>query len=245
MATDILFYMSCAWLILLCIMRYFRITLWISALCATLVSLSVGMIAFLILNHINSKKILSKRERETCAALLLHLALEKPERVRMALLTAYQADGRNVHCEGESLNVDGIYVLPIFTMEPLSADMVAHTIRDYGAQKLTILCKALSAEAEKLLATFSIKAATEKEVYELFTRTNTMPNPFICGEKPKRTIRSKLKRTFSKKNAHPFFVSGSLLLIMSLFTFFPTYYIITGSILLGCALFVRFFGVAV
>ena len=83
---------------------------------------------------------------------------------------------------------------------------------------------------------------TGAEIYELFARTDKLPETYICGEIPRRTVRSKLRRAFSKRNAYPFFVCGMGLLIMSLFVFFPIYYLISGSILLSAAILIRAFG---
>ena len=43
-------------------------------------------------------------------------------------------------------------------------------------------------------------------------------------------------------NAYPFFVSGAGLLLMSLYVFFPVYYLVAGSLLLFAAVLIRTFG---
>ena len=242
MIADILFYSACAFAFLFCILRYYRVPLWLTALSTSLVALAVGGISFLFLYGKRRKKLLTKQEQEACDALLLHLALEKPERVRAALLEAYLADGKSAHCNNDELCVEGVPVVPIFALEPLSADEAATLIRRFGKDPFQIACNSLSAEAEKLLASFGVKVQRKDEIYSLFTRTETTPNPLICGEIPRKTAKQKLRRSFSKSNARPFFVCGLLLLLMSLFTFFPVYYIITGSVLLFCAITVRLLG---
>lgn len=107
-----------------------------------------------------------------------------------------------------------------------------------------MVCNALTPEAEKLLLSFGRQAICADEIFALFERTQTTPSPLICGAIPRVTAKQKLRRSFSKKNARPFFVSGLLLLIMSLFTFFPIYYLVTGSILLVSAVCIRAFGYA-
>ena len=82
---------------------------------------------------------------------------------------------------------------------------------------------------------------TASDVYALFAKTG-MPDPLICGEIPRKTARTRLRRAFSKRNAYPFFVSGAGLLVMSFFVFFPVYYLITGALLVATAIFVRAFG---
>ena len=183
----------------------------------------------------------SRREKGERDALLLHLALEKEERVRADLLSALAADGKNASCEEDVLSSEGVLLIPIFTMEPLSADMVASLLKKYGEAPFKIVCNSLTAEAEKLLLTFQKGAVKGDEVYALFARTK-MPSPLICGQLPRRSLRGRLRISFSKKNARPFFVSGLLLLFMSLFTLFPLYYLVTGSVLLVAAVLVRAVG---
>lgn len=244
MIADILFYGFCAFIFSLCILRYFRLPLWLCLLLAICLSLAAGGIAFLLLYTKSRKQLLGKREREEREKLLLHLTLEKPERVRAALLSAFSADGRDAHCEGERLSLDGKPLVPLFTMEPVGADRLARLLREFGKEPFSVACNALSADAEKLAEGFAVEVLRGDDVYRLFSRTETTPEPLICGEIPRKTAKQKLRRTFSKTNARPFFVSGILLLLMSLFTIFPVYYILTGSILLFCAVAVRLFGYA-
>lgn len=241
---DVLFYTVAAWFLSLGILRYYRVGTAVAILCSTLIALAAGGTAFIFIHTRHRKRNLSAQEQKKRDALLLHFALEKEERIRAALLTAYLADGRDAHCEKDGLKVDGTAVVPLFTMQPVSADAVARLIREYGAEPFRLACNSLTPEAEKLLAEFGLSAEGGNEVYELFERTGTTPEKLICGELPRNTAKKKLRRSFSKKNARPFFVSGLLLLIMSLFTFFPIYYLVTGSILLLSSVFIRAFGYA-
>ena len=57
-------------------------------------------------------------------------------------------------------------------------------------------------------------------------------------------VKAGIRAAFAKRNAHPFFVSGFLLLIMSLFVIYPVYYLVTGSVLMIAAIVVRATGFA-
>lgn len=241
---DVLFYGVACWFLTLGLLRYFRLPAGICFSVSLLIALAVGGGVFLLLSSRRRKQALNKSEREECEALMLHFALEKDERVRSALLSAYTADGREAHCEGDGLQVDGARVVPLFTMQPVSADAVARLIREYGEAPFTLACNALTPEAEALLTSFGKKSVKSTEIYTLFKQTDTLPSPMICGEIPRMTAKKRLIRAFSKKNARPFFVSGLLLLIMSLFAFFPVYYLITGSLLLISSVFIRALGYA-
>ncbi|MDE5896788.1 MAG: hypothetical protein K2H43_03110 [Clostridia bacterium] len=242
--SDVVFYSVASWFFLLGIMRYYRLPTAVCIAVATLLSLALGVCVFLAISRSHRLKRLGKKERDEKEALMLHLALEKSERVRADLLSAFLADGRDGRLEGDALNLDGTSAVPLFTMQPVTADAVAVLLREYGEIPFLLLCNALTPEAESLLSSFGRKAIRGDEIYSLLKRTDTVPENLICGEIPRKTIRTKLVRAFSKKNARPFFVSGLLLLFMSLFTFFPVYYLVTGSILLSSSVLIRALGYA-
>ena len=244
MIADALFYGVCVGLLALGLLRYFRVPLGAAIALSVGFALATGCILLTIFYAKRKKKLFTKREREEREALMLHLALEKEERVRAALLKALLADGKEAHCREEGVEADEMLLIPLFTMQPLSADDVARLLKRHGNAPFTIACNALTAEAEKLLLSFGRKAMCADEVYSLFSRTDAMPSPLICGEIPRKTAKQKLRRAFSKENARPFFVCGALLLVMSLFTLFPAYYLITGSILLFSSVLIRAFGYA-
>ncbi len=241
---DVLFYTVASWFLSLGLLRYYRVSTGVAVAFATLLALAVGVLAFLLIYTKRRKKVLGKKEQESRDALMLHLALERSERIRLTMLEAFTKDGKNAHCEGDALSVDGVPVVPLFTMQPVSADAVAKLIRDFGSDPFTLACNALTPEAEKLLRSFGKTAMCANEIYALYSRTDAAPATLICGEIPRKSIRNSLRRAVSKKNARPFFISGALLLIMSLFTFFPLYYLITGSVLLVSSVCIRAFGYA-
>lgn len=244
LAADVLFYSVAAWLLAVGLLRYFRAETWVCMTAATLIALAVGGGTFCLLSAKREKRLLGKKEREERDALLLHLALEKDERVRALLLTALAADGREAHCSGDALALDGNPLVPLYTMEPVSADAVAQLVRRFGSEPFIVACNALTPEAEKLLTSFGKEVMNGDETYALFSRTKSIPEKLLCGDVPRRTAKTRLRAAFAKRNARPFFVSGFLLLIMSLFVIYPVYYLVTGSVLMIAAIIVRATGFA-
>ncbi len=240
---DVAFYGTAVWFLSVGILRYFRMKIALAAAVAAPIALCTAGVVFLLGYHGHRKRRLGKKEAEARDKLLLHLALEKEDRVLSALLTALLADGKKATRKDDGICVEEEYLVPRFTMQPLSADEIARLIRAYGKNGLTVLCNSLTPEAEKLVSSFGIKVQRRDEIYELFTRTQTTPSPLIPDAFPRKTVKHAVRRIFSKKSARPFFVSGILLLFMSLFTFFPIYYLISGSVLTLLAVFVRFFGI--
>ena len=239
---DVLFYTLAAWFVLVGVLRAAHVAGGVCFAAATLIALAFGGVLLFAFSLRRRRRALGKAEREEREKLMLHLALETDERVRAALLAALCADGKDAHCEGDALAADGTVVVPVFTMQPLSADTVARLLKTYKERPFLLACNALSPEAEGLLRAFGRSAMRGEEVYELFRRTDTMPAPLICGELPRRSAKKALKRAFSRRNAYPFFVSGAGLLLMSLYVFFPVYYLVAGSLLLFAAVLIRTFG---
>lgn len=238
---DAIFYAACPSLLLFCILRYERVPVAASAAIAALVLLGIAAALYLILEHRKGNRLNSRREEEEMQALMLHFTLEQPARVREQLQHALQAAGKEAQEEGEGLRMDGKLYLPAFSLDPLSADSLAAHLRAYG-QELALFCNTLSPQAETLCRRFSVTEMRGTEIYRLLKDTENIPAPLLCGELPTRSRRERLHIALSRKNARPFFISGFLLLIMSLFVLYPVYYLWTGGILLVLSVVIRIFG---
>ncbi len=238
---DVLFYSLAVGAVSFCILRYFRLPLPLSFFVSLLFLLSAAILVYIFTARRHRKMRLSKKQESEKRALMLHLALERPERVRALLLSALLADGKEAHLEKE-LRVDDTSAVFAFTMQPLSADAVAKLLQEYGREQFLLFCNSLSPESESLLFQFSIKTYRADEVYSLISRTDCMPKELICGNLPQKTAKTRLLAAIKKSNARPIFVSGLLLLLMSLFTVFPLYYLISGCLLVLSAVAVRLFG---
>lgn len=242
--TDTLFYTATFWLVCIGLLRWLDVATWACFTAATMIALAVGAALFLLLSGRHNKRALSKRQREEKEKLMLHLTLEQDDAVRTLLANALRADGKEVTMQDDTMLLEDTPLIPVFTMQPVSADTVARMLKTYGKSPFLLACNALTPEAERLLTSFSRTAIPGEEIYALFSRTDTIPETLICGEIPRRTARTRLRIAFSKRNAYPFFVSGAGLLVMSLFVFFPIYYLVTGSILLIASVCIRAFGYA-
>lgn len=241
---DMTFYAVGTWFLFVGVLRFARVPLAITVIAATLVALAVACAAFLLIHGRHKKRALTKEENKRMQALLLHLALDKEENVRLALLAAFNADGKSAHCAGGKLTVDGENVAVHFTMQPLSADDAAVLLKEYGQDPFLLVCNELSPEAERLLASFARKTMKGREVFDLFERTGMTPDPLILGDVKRLEMKDRVRRALNKRNARPIFFSAIALLAMSLFTFFPIYYLVTGSVLLLASVLVRTFGYA-
>lgn len=223
--SDTLFVGSSIWLLTLCILRYYRLPLWASVLLATLLAIPVAGGTFLFLSRRSERKLLRQRDIEEKDKLMLHLALSSDEKLKKLF------DGlTTAEC-----------TLFLFTLQPLSADEIAQKLKSEKSS-FSIWCNALTNEAQKLCTDFDIEVKEGTDVYFLLKDAARLPEKYICGERKRIPFRQKLKGFVDRKNAKRFLLSGSILLFFSLFTFFPIYYLISGSLLLAVALFIRIFG---
>ncbi len=241
--SDCIFYALAGGAVSFCILRYYRVPVWLSLVCTLLLAAAIFLSVYLLLGKRRRKFHLTKKQTMEKNALMLHLALERVERVQLSLLQALQADGKNAILEDGILSSDGIPAVVAYTMQPLDADAVARLLQKYGEGEFLLFCNQLSSEAEKLLSDFGRKCINAQETYELFSRTETTPSPLICGKIPKKTAKRKLRVALSKRNARAIFTSGLLLLLMSLFTYFPVYYLSVGCLLVFSSVAVKLFGV--
>lgn len=229
--SDTIFFFACCWLLSLCILRYYRVTMWLALLLCTLISLLIGMGIFFLTYRNRKKKFLLAQDKEEKEKLMLHLALS--------------SDDANEKLFAPILKEEPQKTYLLFCMQPLSADKVAEKIRNYkDGESFAIFCNTLSPEARNLCETFCIPVTEGKDVYAKLKSNDLLPEKYVCGEKKRRGVKEKIRISFQKKNSRSFFIGGAGLLILSLFSFFPLYYVISGSILLLTALIIRIFGYA-
>jgi hypothetical protein len=227
--SDTLFTFLCSWTISLCVLRYYGVSLILAIFLATLLALMIGVGVFLLLYRNHKKKFLSRKDKEEMDKLILHLALSSDEKNRALLAPLF--------CDGEKN-------FALFTVQPLSADAVAEKIKQQDGEPFTLFCNALTAEAQKLCEDFSVTVKTSRELYAALKEQAKLPERYICGERKKQDIRFRLHRAVRKQNARAFLTSGLTLSFLSLFSFFPLYYLISGVLLLLAALVIRLFGYA-
>lgn len=228
-AADAVFYAACTFLPILCILRYFGAPVWLSILAAGALAVCVGLAVFLLETRTRGKRLLSVRQARERDALLLHLALAPARETEELLRRARKKEQRSAQTSGQPPANDATVEF-LFTLEPLSADRLASLIRARGEQ-FTLFCSELSPAAEKLTKTFPITVIRGDEVYRLLSETGELPERLL-GTTPRPSRRERLRALFTRNSAKPFFVSGALLLLMSLFTIFPVYYLAAGSLLL-------------
>jgi hypothetical protein len=129
-----------------------------------------------------------------------------------------------------------------FRFEPLSPDRLGAFIRKKSTKSKTVFCNDLTDESKRLCERFGVKTLVATEVYTLLKEKDGLPKKYFGEESFSEKKKRQFSFWFSKANSKRFLVAGSLVLLTSLVTPFPYYYVVFGSILLTIAALTRIFG---
>lgn len=252
--SDVLFAFLAVFLPAVCVLRYFRFSLTVSVLLAALAGVLSSLSIYMLLSKKREKLCLKKQDEETRDKLLLHLTLQG-EKATLECFLKYcdfllreQAE-ENAFKPAQIKEFKGISRIetetedfyPFFTLCPLDADKIAPILYDKRERRRVLLCSGLTDEAKKLCVRFGIETLTGNDVYLALKKAELLPEHYI-GEDALPQKKKRLHAWFAKSNSRRFLTGGTLILVTSLITPFPLYYVISGSALILSAVFVRIFG---
>ena len=246
--SDILFAFTVLFLPMLCYLRFRGISLSLSVVLAALCGVCAAAFAALWMNRKYHKQKLTGEQRRQVELFTLHLALlsQREQAEFFAERISALSDTQTVRL----LRWDGAYLLqtddtliyPLFSVEPISANRVLPLLTHPTEQKCRLISSPLTADAQTFLVKFSLQTSSAEETYLRLKTANALPERY----KSESMMQQKRKRRFAlwlqKKNARPFFTGGALLLFSSLFSPFPYYYVIVGTLLTFTSVLVRTFG---
>ncbi|MDE6868721.1 MAG: hypothetical protein K2J83_06250, partial [Clostridia bacterium] len=98
--------------------------------------------------------------------------------------------------------------------------------------KKILFCSKVSPEPAVLCEKFLIEIRNIDSVYKLLKDNDLLPEKYVYEGAKKISVFKKIKARFNRRLSAPLFWSGTGLLFLSYFTFFPIYYIISGGIML-------------
>ena len=244
----------------------FSLPLWAALLIAFAASGAAAALLFLFLRARRKKRHASEGEKAEIGRLVFHLAMSAPE-TNAALLAKClnaaaqknEADGAAAQPPDAPADAEGGRVqLPYrakkdavlfekgralvrFRFEKVTADELSPLVRAKEECK-AVFAGAFTDEAKKLADSFGLRLVEAPEVYTLVKESGCMPDPLLAPPKPRGGFLQKLRAGVHRRAWRGYAFAGVSLLLFSLLTIFPVYYIVSGSILLTLALLVRFFG---
>ena len=237
--SDILFAFVISAVLSLCIFRYLgagaRGSVILGLLCGGLTACSVC--AFL-----QSKRrsfFLKRTDEAKKTKLFTHLALLS-DKAKTDFFEKVIKDGKRT--TPLTIQTDEAVYFLRFQFSPLSADTIARLSRFKTSKKKIVLCNRIDETAVTLADTLEISYQSADSVYQLVKENDGLPQQFLGEEIKENKRKRQVKIAFAKSNSKRFFLSGVLILLASLFTPFPYYYLVFGSVLSIVAIFVRIFG---
>ncbi len=163
----------------------------------------------------------------------------------------HAADSGQENCEGARLvsrdgkwfieTADTVYYC-CFSASAISANEALPLLSYPTEKKIELLCGEVSADAEGFFARFSLRFSNVNELYLKLKQAELLPQTYKSAAAFEKKKKRRFQLWFQKRNARPFLTGGTMVLVTSLFTPFPYYYLVTGCAMLLTAALVRLLG---
>ena len=229
---DTLFAALCAFLLFFTSIRYYTRSVYLALGFAITACLLFGALSFLYISKKQNKKLLISRDEKQKKLLSLHLSLSSDEYISELMSKCLAQEDEKPEIKNNRLVIGDCAYFPNFKMQPISEDDVAKVIKVNCDKKKVILCNRISTEAMLLCENFLIEVRQIDFIYGILQEKELLPEKYVYEGQQKIGIFKKIKARLSRKICAPLFWSGLALLLLSYFTFFPLYYIISGGIML-------------
>ena len=229
---DTAFAGICAFLLFFTAIRYYTKSVVIALVFAICACLLFGCLAFVYISRKQNKKLLISKDEKHKKLLSLHLSLSSDEYVSKLFEKCIKSQENNTQIKGGKIYADDKVYFFDFKMQPISEDDVAKVIKFKCEKSKVIFCSRISPDAAVLCENFLIEIKNIDYVYDLLKQKELLPEKYVYEGANKISFFKRIKARFSRKLCAPLFWSGTALLAMSFFTFFPIYYIVSGGIML-------------
>lgn len=200
-------------------------------------ALAAGTLVFLYKGRKRKRALDTAAMSAGAEKLAAHLALLGPE--ESAALFARGLDGAKP--DGSVAETDRSLYFCSFMPEPADRNALLTAIRHRTEKKKHFVCCTATQECARLAEETGIELICAEEIYGLLKEKDALPGKYLL-EKPKSGMFSKIKGGFSRRLCMPAFWSGAAMLFFSYFSFYPVYYIVSGSLLLVLCAAAAIFG---
>ncbi len=235
--SDTLFLGFCAFALVFTSMRYFVESAYMALALGIFAFLVFAALAYLIISGRQRKKRLYLSNQRERKLLKTHLALLS--KTEAAKTVAPAIDGF-IRVERSRICANERVYYPMFSFEKLTNCDIAEALKRRCGKKRAILCNDLSSDAETLAKKFDIEIVRTDDIFEKLKKAEALPQKYLYEDAEKRGALHKIKSRFNKKLTPALFISGISLILLSYFTFFPIYYVISGSILTSLSMVALF-----
>jgi len=230
---DTAFAGICAFLLFFTAIRFYTKNAVVALIFGICACLLFGALGYLYISKKQNKTLLISRDEKHKKLLALHLSLSSDDYVKNLLKKCL---GEECKIRGNRLICGEQTCFFNFQMHPVSEDEIALVIKRKCDGKKVFYCNKISPEAAVLAENFLIEIHGINDVYKLLKDKDLLPEKYVYEDAAKIGFFKKIKARFSKKLCAPLFWSGAALLGLSYFTFYPIYYIVSGSLMLILAI---------
>ena len=240
--SDILFSFSLVCVFTLCLFRYLGVRLFFAFLLALLCGLLAALAIASWLGNKRRHFFLKKSDEALKQKLLLHLSLLSDEQTSAFFYRFFRLkeDIRKMS-KLRFIGEEYFYFLH-FRFAPVTPDEIATLARLKTAKQKMLFCNELEDSALRLCARLNIQVRTGDDIFRMLKAENALPESYLGEDQTAKKRKFQLRVCFAKSNSRRFFVGGALILLSSLISPFPYYYLITGGLLLLISVCIRIFG---
>ena len=227
--SDVIFFTICAFILSFTGVRFYTRNALTALIVATGTAAVCGLVVFYVLLARRQKRLILSLSESEKKSLSLHLSVCD----EAYILNLFENALDGTYVRGNRLQDNQNVYFFNFKMSPLSSDDIAAVIRTNVKKQKHIYCCEISPAALSLADDFSINVVTAPEIYALLKDKNLLPEKYALGNVKKPNVFKRIKKRFNRKLCPPLFFSGFTLLFFSFFTFYPTYYIVFGGLLMA------------
>lgn len=240
--TDTLFLLCISFLFFFCIFRFYISALWGALLCALAAAGALTFLLHLFIKRHRGKRYTARQDKLEVQKLSFHLAMDSPANNEKRVAEALACEsGKDAKIENGCIAVEEKRYFLLFKLEPATADELAAVVRSGGGEK-AVLASSFTKDAEALAISFGIELWEAEKVYSLLKEAGRLPENYIMGNQIRRSLKNGIRLRLSRKSWRGYLLAGTALLLFSLISFFPVYYIVAGGLMLAAAVLVRIFG---
>lgn len=226
---DTVFAGVCAFLLFFTSVRFYTKSAAVGLIFGIAALVLFGALAYVYISRKQNKKLLLSRDEKNKKLLSLHLSLSSDIYIKRLFKSMF---GEGARISGQKILFGETANFFNFKMQPLTEDDVARVIKYKFDGKKRIFCAKISPEAAMLASNFLIEITGIDGVYSALKDKELLPEKYVYEGPKKVKFFKRIKLRFNRRLAAPLFWSGLGLLFLSYFTFFPIYYIVSGSIML-------------
>lgn len=224
-----------------CIMRLFNTPPAAAIVCSAVFSATLSVAVFFKKQSASKIKLDATRLSRSKNALSATLEKMSDAQLIELLKGIISKLGCEVHTTNVSTDTPSHRFVPLFLPEGVNANELAKSVRNLPCDGKTVcvLSRSFTADAVFYAKERSVRLFAIEQIYPLVKKYA----PEIIKEDDFKNSRMpKFNLLFTKKNGRKFILYGILLDIFSLLSFYPVYYVISGTVFITTGLITAFFG---